>query len=44
LDKLAYKLENGLLKLIQRLESKREGGEWIDHLMVKEQNEAYGSS
>ena len=42
LNKLAYKLENGLIKLVQSLETKRESGEWIDHLMVKEQNETYG--
>jgi four helix bundle protein len=43
LDELAFKLENGLLKLVQSLEEKRELGEWTDHLMVKESNAAYGS-
>jgi len=43
LDSLAYKLENGLLKLVESLEHKRERGEWIDHLMVKESNAVYGS-
>ena len=43
LDELAFKLENGLLKLVQTLEEKRELGEWTDHLMVKESNAAYGS-
>jgi four helix bundle protein len=43
LDTLAYKLENGLLKLVESLEQKRERGEWIDHLMVKESNATYGS-
>jgi four helix bundle protein len=43
LDALAFKLENGLLKLIESLEEKRERGEWIDHLMVKEANAVYGS-
>jgi len=42
LDRLAYKLENGLLKLVERLEQKRESGEWTDHLMVKESNAIYG--
>jgi len=42
LDGLAYKLENGLLKLVESLEQKRERGEWIDHLMVKESNVIYG--
>ena len=41
LDRLAYKLENGLLKLVESLEQKRERGEWIDHLMVKESNVIY---
>lgn len=43
LDKLAFKLENGLLKLVESLERKRYKGEWIDHLMVKESNEEYGN-
>jgi four helix bundle protein len=43
LDTLAYKLENGLLKLVESLEQKREQGDWIDHLIVKESNEVYGN-
>jgi hypothetical protein len=43
LDALAFKLENGLLKLVQILEEKRELGEWTDHLMIKESNAVYGS-
>jgi four helix bundle protein len=43
LDTLAYKLENGLLKLVESLEQKRERGEWIDHLIVKESNLRYGN-
>ena len=43
LDGLAYKLENGLLKLVESLEQKRDRGEWIDHLMVKESNAIYGN-
>jgi four helix bundle protein len=43
LDTFAYKLENGLLKLVESLEQKRERGEWTDHLMVKETNAIYGS-
>ena len=42
LDSLAYKLGNGLLKLVQSLERKRESGDWIDHLLVKESNVVYG--
>ncbi|MCK4894346.1 MAG: four helix bundle protein [Calditrichia bacterium] len=41
LDSQAYKLENGLLRLIESLEQKKEKGEWIDHIMVKENNEIY---
>ena len=42
LDNIAYKLENGLLKLIESIEHKRDQGEWIDHLSVKETNALYG--
>ena len=38
---LAFKLENGLLKLVQSIEEKREYGQWTDHLIVKESNAAY---
>ncbi len=41
LDNLAYKLENGLLKLVESLEKKREQGDWIDHLIIKESNAIY---
>jgi len=44
LDALAYKLENGLLKLVQNLEKKRELGESTDHLMIKESNAIYGGA
>ncbi len=42
LDELVYKLENGLLKLVESLENKKESNEWIDHLVVKESNAVYG--
>jgi len=42
LDAHAYKLENGLLKLVESLERKRDRGDWIDSLVVKESNAAYG--
>jgi four helix bundle protein len=42
LDKIAFKLENGLLKLIKILEQKRETGDWIDQLSVKENEVLYG--
>jgi four helix bundle protein len=44
LDALAYKLENGLLKLVESLERKRDDGDWTDSLIVKESNAAYGDS
>jgi len=43
LDSMGYKLENGLLKLVESLEEKREQGDWIDHLILKESNAAYGN-
>ncbi len=42
LDSLAYKIENGLLKLVESLEQKREQGDWIETLIVKESNAVYG--
>jgi hypothetical protein len=41
LNELAFKLENGLLKLVESLERKKLDGEWLDSLMVKESNEDY---
>ena len=43
LDSQAYKLENGLLKLVESLERKRDRGDRIDHLVVKESNAVYGT-
>jgi four helix bundle protein len=43
LDSRAYKLENGLLKLVESLERKRNRGDWIDHLVVRESNSVYGN-
>ena len=42
LNDLSFKLENGLLKLVESLETKQETGDWIDHLIIKESNVAYG--
>jgi four helix bundle protein len=42
LDNIAFKLENGLLKLIESIERKRDQGEWIDYINVKETNALYG--
>jgi four helix bundle protein len=35
LDKLHYKVENALLKLIESLQKKQAGGEWEDNLQTK---------
>lgn len=43
LDALAYKLENGLLKLVESLERKRDQGSWVDRLVIKESNAVYGN-
>ncbi|HKI69729.1 MAG TPA: four helix bundle protein [Verrucomicrobiae bacterium] len=42
LSGLAFKLENGLLKLVESLERKEMQGDWVDHLVLKESNVAYG--
>jgi hypothetical protein len=42
MDALAFKLENGLLKLVESLERKQDTGDWIDTLVIKESNVAYG--
>lgn len=42
LDSLAYRLENGLLKLIESLERKRDDGGWEDSLVIEESNASYG--
>jgi four helix bundle protein len=43
LDTLAFKLENGLLKLVESLERKKLSGDWIESLIVMDINVAYGS-
>jgi four helix bundle protein len=42
LNDLPFKLENGLLRLVESLERKQETGDWIDSLIIKESNVAYG--
>jgi four helix bundle protein len=42
LNDLAFKLENGLLRLIESLERKQMTGDWTDSLIIKESNVAYG--
>ena len=43
LDALSYRLENGLLRLVESLEMKRDAGDWIDTLVQRESNEIYSS-
>jgi four helix bundle protein len=42
LDALAYKLENGLKRLVESLQEKQISGEWQDTFVVRELNAAYG--
>lgn len=44
LDALAYKLENGLLRLVESLERKQLSGDWVDTLIVKESNAIYATA
>ncbi|PYK57222.1 MAG: hypothetical protein DME21_17830 [Verrucomicrobia bacterium] len=41
LNAMAYKLENGLLRLVNSLERKQAGAEWEDQLVIKESNATY---
>lgn len=41
LDQLAFKLENGLLRLVEALERKEDAGDWTDTLIVQESNALY---
>jgi len=41
LDQLAFKLENGLLRLVEALERKQDTGSWTDRLIVQESNAVY---
>jgi four helix bundle protein len=43
LDARAYKIENGLKKLIESLQQKQQDGIWEDHFIVRESNASYGS-
>ena len=43
LDALAFKLENGLKRLIESLQEKQHTGEWQDSFVIRESNAAYGS-
>jgi four helix bundle protein len=41
LDVIVYRLENGLKRLIESLEQKRDSGDWEDSFIVRESNAAY---
>ena len=41
LDSQAFKLENGLLRLVESLEQKRDSGTWTETLSIKESNALY---
>jgi four helix bundle protein len=43
LDRQAFKLENGLLRLIESLERKRDADTWTEKLIINESNAIYGS-
>jgi four helix bundle protein len=42
LNDLSFKLENGRLNLVESLEHKQETGDWVDSLIIRESNAAYG--
>lgn len=44
LDALAFKIENGMKKLIESLQQKQQDGGWEDNFIVSESNITYGSS
>ena len=44
LDAAAYKLENGLFRLLESLEQKPAGDDWDDQLLIRETNLAYGAA
>lgn len=44
MDSLAFRLENGLKKLIESLQKKQANNDWDDSFVVKESNEIYGTS
>lgn len=43
LDRQAFKLENGLLRLIESLERKRDSGTWTETLVIRESNDIYNA-
>lgn len=43
LDRQAFKLENGLLLLVESLERKRDSGTWTETLIINESNNIYSA-
>jgi four helix bundle protein len=41
LNSLSFKLENGLLRLVESLERKEQKGDWVNHLVIQETHAAY---
>ena len=41
LDSLAYRLENGLLRLVESLERKRDSAQWAEQSVIRESNAIY---
>ena len=41
LDRRAFKLENGLLRLVESLERKRDSDTWVETLIINESNSIY---
>jgi four helix bundle protein len=44
LDAVAFKLENGLKRLIESLQEKQATGDWQESFIIRESNTAYGSN
>jgi len=42
MDAVAYKLENGMKRLIESLQEKQQTGEWQDSFIIRESNVVYG--
>lgn len=41
LNSLSFKLENGLLRLVESLERKEQKGDWVNHLVIQETHAVY---
>lgn len=44
LDLLAFKLENGLKRLIESVQEKQQAGTWKDSFIIRESNALYGTT